>query len=414
MRVTARGRAMKEILLESIICYLRPMKKILFASVLFLAACSGPDSDVKENQTIAAGEPENTAPAYTPPDNVDAQISALMEAYGAGSVGIGIIRDGELVWTGYYGKQAPGEPVTGQTMFNTASVSKAVTAETALRLASKGVIDLDEPVAKYYVHPDLVDDPRYALLTPRILLSHQAGFKNWPFLYEDGKLAFIDAPGNGEYNYAGIGFRIFAEFLAAKLGKSYPQIVREEIFEPLGMDRATNDHDTARTMGSIVVPVDGDGKFKDDPGFIEGRWSAADDLFVSVEDYATFLISAMNADGLSEAMIAERARVQTDMTGNAIWGCGADAVDPCPAPYGHSIGWFVFGYEGRIVIHHGGNDRSEGAIGYFEPGSKNGGIIFVNSARGVELWPKIADVVDPDQPMPDVFHDLIRQYFSGE
>ncbi len=349
---------------------------------------------------------------YNPPADVDAKIETLMDTYNAASVGIGIIRDRKLVWTGYYGEQVPGVPVTKDTLFNTASVSKAITAETALRLASRGVIDLDEPVSKFYVHPDLVNDPRYETLTPRILLSHQAGFLNWPFLYDDGKLAFIDEPGNGNYNYAGIGFRIFASYLEAKLEKSFPEIVREEIFDPLGMTRASNFHNDPWLTDYLVRPVDTEGAFQADHGLIPDRWSAADDLMVSVEDYAAFLISVLNNEGVSTAMAQERQHIETDITENAIWGCGVDAVDPCPSPYGHSIGWFVFGYDGRVVIHHGGNDRSEGAIGYIEPETGDGGIIFVNSAQGVQMWPHVVDIVDPEQQIQNVFHDLIAKYFS--
>ncbi|MEM8983593.1 MAG: serine hydrolase domain-containing protein, partial [Pseudomonadota bacterium] len=73
-----------------------------------------------------------TEPTYIPPDDVDARIEALMAEYNAASVGVGIIRGGKLVWTGYYGEESPGVPVTPESMFNTASVNKSVTAELAL------------------------------------------------------------------------------------------------------------------------------------------------------------------------------------------------------------------------------------------------------------------------------------------
>ena len=373
------------------------MRIIILAVVsYFLAACS-------------------TQPVeYAAPEDVDARVEALMEQYDAASVGIGIIRNGELVWTGYYGEEKPEKPTDSNSIFNTASVNKAVTAETALRLASKGIIDLDEPISAYYIHPDLKDDPRHTLLTPRILLTHQAGFLNWPYLYEDEKLAFIDEPGNGEYNYAGIGFRIFGKFLEAKLDKPFPQIVREEIFDPLNMRNATNSHDVAKKMTSVVLPVDETGKFKAGHDYEIDYWSAADDLFVSVEDYAAFLISTMNNQALSPEMAKERIQIQTEIGRSEVWRCAQDAVDPCPSPYGHGIGWFVFGSESGLVVHHGGNDRSEAAIGYFEPATRNGGIIFVNSPKGVQLWPEIIDVVDPEQTMQGVFHDLIDRFFPDE
>ncbi len=112
------------------------------------------------------------------------------------------------------------------------------------------------PPSDYSIHPDILHDPRHRQLTPRVLLNHQAGFLKWPHVYEDGKLAFIDEPGNGNYNYAGIGFRIFAQFLEAKLEKPFPQIVREHVFDPIGMTWTTNSHDEASTMQHVVLPVD--------------------------------------------------------------------------------------------------------------------------------------------------------------
>jgi len=372
----------------------REMKSYFIGLVLlFLTAC---------NSAVSV---------YKPPEDVEARIHALMDEYNAATVGVGIIKSEKLVWTGYYGQQSPRIATNSETMFNTASTNKAVTAETALRLASRGVIDLDEPISDYYIYPDIKDDPRHKLLTPRILLSHQAGFMNWPYLYEDEILAFIDEPGNGVYNYAGIGFRIFAKFLEAKLEKPFPQIVHEEIFDPIGMEHATNSHDEARHMGTIVTPVDKNGNFESDYMLREDYWSAADDLFVSVEDYASFLISVMKNEAVNSGMIAERQRVHTEMSGHEIWACAKDGVDPCPSPYGHSIGWFVFGYEDGLVLHHGGNDKSEGAIAYFEPSTGDGGIIFVNSPQGVQLWPEIAEIIDPEQPITDVFQDLIRKFF---
>jgi len=351
---------------------------------------------------------------YAPPKDVTARIESLMADYHAASVGVGIIKNNKLVWTGYYGEQSEGVAVGPNSMFNTASTNKAVTAETALRLASRGAIDLDEPISKYYIHPDIKDDLRHEDLTPRILLSHQAGFKNWPYLYDDEKLAFIADPGDGTYNYSGAGFRILAKFLEAKLEIPFPQIVREEVFDPIGMEHATNSHDEAKQRNTLIQPVDETGNFQTDYKLRDNYWSAADDLFVSVEDYSAFLISVMSNDAVSADFAAQRRTVITPISGHTIWGCAPNGVDPCPSPYGHSLGWFVFGYDDRLVIHHGGNDQSEGAIAYFEPSTGDGGIIFVNSPNGALLWPKLAEIIDPEQPIIDVFNDLIRKFLSGD
>ena len=91
----------------------------------------------------------------------------------------GIIENGELQKVVVAGELAAGQPASDNAIFNVASVTKPVFATTVMKLVAAGQIGLDEPLHPYWVDPDLTDDPRHKLLTPRILLSHQSGFPNW-------------------------------------------------------------------------------------------------------------------------------------------------------------------------------------------------------------------------------------------
>ncbi len=119
----------------------------------------------------------------------------IVRAEKIGGIGIAVVRDGRLIWSGHYGEQAPGVPIGADTAFNTASIAKTVTAETLLALAAAHRIDLDEPIGGYVRSPGLDGDPRYKLLTTRILLAHRSGLRNWADDYPDGKLAFDWEPG---------------------------------------------------------------------------------------------------------------------------------------------------------------------------------------------------------------------------
>jgi len=55
---------------------------------------------------------------------VDMTMPGFITQYHVAGAGVGVIRDGKLVWTGYYGEQAPGVPANARTVFNTASVEK--------------------------------------------------------------------------------------------------------------------------------------------------------------------------------------------------------------------------------------------------------------------------------------------------
>lgn len=335
-----------------------------------------------------------------------------MDEHNVTGVGLGRIESGELVWTRYYGEQSPGVPVTASTMFNTASVHKAVTAELVLRLVDQGRVDLDEPISAYYVHPDIADDPRHESLTPRLILTHQTGFLNWPYNYEDGTLAFVRDPGT-EYGYSGIGFMILGRFLERKLETPYPQLVREVIYDPLGMDGASSVLE-AWMEDRVAHPTDSEGAPFPDFALDEGYWNPADDLYVTVEDYATFLLNVYRGGGVSPEIRELRTRVQTDLREDPIWGCDGGAVDPCPEPFGHSLGWFVYTYGDSVNLQHGGNDQGEAANGYIHLDSGNGLVVFVIGANGILAWPKIVDAIDSEQSFTTTFNYIIAKFLSGD
>jgi CubicO group peptidase (beta-lactamase class C family) len=59
------------------------------------------------------------------------------------------------------GELKPGVPAPRNTIFNVASLTKSVVALLALKLVSTGKWSLDEPLDKYWVDPDIKDDPRH-------------------------------------------------------------------------------------------------------------------------------------------------------------------------------------------------------------------------------------------------------------
>jgi CubicO group peptidase (beta-lactamase class C family) len=217
------------------------------------------------------------------------------------TAGVGVIRDGKLVWSAYFGEQAPGLPASAATRFNTASITKTVTAETILRLVGQGKLSLDEPMATYWVDPDIATDPRRFDLTPRIALTHKTGFLNWRFFRRDGKLAFERAPGDN-YGYSGEGFQYLARFAERKLGKPFPQLVDETVLRPLGMVH-TDFTVHAENAGKIARPVDEGGIFygtfcrPEGKAFCrkQGDWSAAADMTTTVQDYAAVLVAVRDA-----------------------------------------------------------------------------------------------------------------------
>ncbi len=166
-----------------------------------------------------------------PDASTAAALGAILEGVGVNTAAIGVMKSGELAWSHVYGEVRPGVEATASPRLNVASITKTVVAETAMRLAADGVIDLDEPLAPYLLDPDVADDPRALQLTARHVLSHGTGLPNWRFFTPGGHLAFEAVPGE-RYGYSGEGFEWLARAIEAKTGCGFPQVVQETVLDP--------------------------------------------------------------------------------------------------------------------------------------------------------------------------------------
>lgn len=342
---------------------------------------------------------------------LESEIPRLISKYNVAGVGVALIADGEVAWSGYYGERAAGAPLTPETMFNTASVAKTVTAETVLRLAEAGRISLDEPIAAHWSEKDLVDDPRYRVLTPRIILSHGTGLLNWSFAYEDGKLAFTTEPGE-RLTYSGAGYEMLVHFVEAKLDQDFESLARTYVYEPMGLERVSLSRQ--EWIDSYIThSMDSEGVYHAPYTYPNTRWvkpighlDGADDLYVSVQDYARFLVGVMDGEGLGQELAAERFRIVSDARDARGWACVLPA-DQCPDRYGYALGWMVFDYGERTFVQHGGTDFGEHAMVYFVPETREGVVIFINGGNGTLLALDILDLLEEQHPLAEHFRALI-------
>jgi len=176
-------------------------------------------------------------------------------------VSIAVIEDGKIAWAKGWGVREAGQPdpVTPQTLFQAASISKPVTALAVLRLVEQGRLDLDEDVNAYLTSWKVpANDGWQPVVTLRQLLSHTGGttvhgFPGYPpdqplptavQVLEGGPLANTDPlvvnvlPGTVN-RYSGGGTTIVQQMLVDVLGQPFPQIMREWVLGPLGMERST-------------------------------------------------------------------------------------------------------------------------------------------------------------------------------
>ena len=153
-----------------------------------------------------------------------------------------------------------------------------------------------------WTDPDIADDSRHEMLTPKIALSHTTGFPNWRFFTESGKLTFMADPGTS-FTYSGEGYEYVATFAEKITGQSFDALVTSHVFDPLKIEDAAYSINP-ENFENIAQTKDRDGAFPGhycypDNGYCRrhGTSTPADDLVITVNDYAAFLISVMNGDG---------------------------------------------------------------------------------------------------------------------
>ncbi len=336
--------------------------------------------------------------------HLDARLAQLVQSHRINTAGIAVINDGKLVWQQQYGMQSEQVPASRDTLFNAASLTKPVVAETILRLVEQGKLSLDESVAEHWIDPDLKDDTRVQQLTPRMLLSHTSGFTNWRFFSDDGKLAFINAPGE-TFGYSGEGYEYLAKYAENKLNKPFATLVEETLFQTLGMKRAFLTVDPAN-FTQIAKPFDENGKFYgyycNPYGYCadEGSYSAAANLVISVEDYANFLIASMLGTALSDSLRAERDSLQgVQFTQDDIVCLDAGTI-PCPTTLGYGLGWSMSLFDDTKLIGHRGTNWKVVSLAYYYPDTRDGLVIFFNApnALGLAAMVDALELLDPDSP----------------
>jgi CubicO group peptidase (beta-lactamase class C family)/D-alanyl-D-alanine dipeptidase len=172
---------------------------------------------------------------------------------------IALIDDQKIVWSKGFGVARPdglssedptfkGSPLTADAIIRAGSVSKLFTATLVMREVEAGRLDLDTPIARYL--PDVKPTNRFGIpVTLRHILSHRSGIVREPpygnyfepdqgsllrMVYSLNDTEIIYEPGTrSKYSNAGVAT---AGYIASESAKrSYPNLVRKDIFKPLEM-----------------------------------------------------------------------------------------------------------------------------------------------------------------------------------
>lgn len=308
---------------------------------------------------------------------------------------IALIQKGKLVWHKGFGvKNAQTkEPVTDNTVFEAASLSKPVFAYAVLKLVDEGKLDLDAPLTKYLPgNYDVGEDTRIKQITARHVLSHRPGFPNWR--RPNNPLTIHFTPGE-RFSYSGEGFVYLAKVVEKITGEEFNAFMKRSVFVPLGMtdssyvwqDSYATQH--AFSHGSMRQPT---GQNK------STRPNAAASLRTTAQDFGKFLAAISNGTGLKPAtwrqMLTPQIKVSESGTNNTF---GQPAKLSETVAWG--LGWGLQTTSDGLAYWHWGDNGNMKAYVLVYDKQQFGLVMFSNGANGLTIVPDIiAEAIGGEQP----------------
>jgi CubicO group peptidase (beta-lactamase class C family) len=380
---------------------------LLGAAALILSAqTNSPSPEVEQRiQRIQNNLPPAVIVEGAPPQTT--KLADRMSALHVPGVSIAVIHNGAIEWARGFGvTEIGGAPVTPDTLFQAASISKPVTALAALHLVESGKLNLDTDVNQYLKTWKLPGNEFTAKtkVTLRQLLTHTAGMTVHGFPgYASGEpvptlvqvlngekpantpaIRVDTAPGT-VWNYSGGGYVIAQQLLMDVTGKPFPQLMQELVLKSIGMTRSTYEQPLpAARLTETATPYRPDGQ-----PIVGGPHTypemAPAGLWTTASDLARYAIEVQNAlAGKSNRVISAAVARQMLTPGLNQQGLG-------PMTGG--------GKDNPFFTHGGANEGYRCEFVAYDNG--DGAVVMTNSDSGGMLAEEIIRAIAYEYQWPD-------------
>jgi CubicO group peptidase (beta-lactamase class C family) len=343
------------------------------------------------------------------------KLADRMAFYKVPGASIAVIDQGHVAWMRGYGfaDVAAQRPVTPETRFQAASISKPVAATAALHFVEKGKIDLERNVNDYLRTWKVPDNEfsREQKVTLRRILSHSAGITVHGFPgYEAGKpiptlvqvlngekpanteAIRVDTVPGAKWRYSGGGYTVMQQMLIDVVGEPFPEMMRRTVLRKFGMKDSAYSQPlqedwqrfAATAYGADGVPVAG--KYHTYPELAAaGLWTTAGDLArfaIGIQEALAGKAHSVISKTMSEQMLTRQ--IEND-----------------------SLGLFIDGQRRTLRFSHGGGNKGFQCMLVAYAHTGQGAAIMTNSDRGGALITEIMFAIAHEYGWPD-FHPTER------
>ena len=336
-----------------------------------------------------------------------AYVQEAMASWHCPGVALSVIKGDDVIHQSAYGLSDVENdlPMTEDTRFAMASVTKSFTAMSVALLVDQGKLEWDEPVREYM--PEFILDDPYVTqhITVRDMLSHRTGlprhdFAAWrldlpraDFIKRMRHLKF-SATFRERFQYNNLMYYATAYLVEKVAGQRWEDFMQEQVFSPLGMI-ASNFLPEPPREGQVNakgyrVDRDEEGGAK---GFIHMPFRAhtelspgsAGALFSTLADLTQWLKVHVNEGRLGDMQFVSPDNLkQMHLPQTIVPGGGASEALLGNTIFTYGMGWFIEPYRGLTLIHHGGNVEGHSLVIGFVP-QENVGVIALTNIAGLPV-----------------------------
>ena len=326
-------------------------------------------------------------------EQLDAFIASQISTHEVPGTAVSIVANGDVVWSKGYGfaNVAESQPVTPDTPFMIASISKAVTGVALMQAVEEGHFGLDDDINTLL--PFEVNNPRIEgeVITPRHLVTHTSGIVDNEEVYDasyapgdpqialgdftagylmpngewyDSQRNFADTQPGEQYAYSNIGAGLAGYLLETTTGTPLNEFSQEHLFEPLGMNNTGWFLTDFPDRNAIALPYDGKEPL-DHYGY--PTWPDGQ-LRSSVNDMGHFLAMVMN-NGTWQGTQILKPETVSQMLEPQFLDITKDDDEQA-----------LFWVHRSGLIGHTGGDYGTLTMMFFNPETKIGTVILMNEA----------------------------------
>jgi CubicO group peptidase (beta-lactamase class C family) len=287
-------------------------------------------------------------------------------------------------------------PVTAETIFHWASVTKTFTAIALLQLRDRGLLSLEDPVVRWVPELAAVHNQYGSMgsITLRQLLSHSAGFRNptWPWggdqpwhPFEPTKWSQLVAmlpyteilfPPGSKFSYSNPGYIFLGRTIEELTGEDYEVYLEKNVLRPLGMTSSYFDQTPYHLLARRSNNYDVRNGVAEPNGldFDTGITVSNSGLNAPIADMVKYLRFLVGAPGLSEAARQVLARATLEEMWRPLVKVAAEEGDSI------GLGFFQMTRNGIRLVGHTGSQRAFRSLFYLDPKSGAAIIAVFNTA----------------------------------